>query len=109
MPVLDKWLREVKEREDLCRLTKADIKTRQRAGLCADCVPYALREEKERLTLLYSIRAHSRGKLHMTKRRAKVTKKTPSGWKTFDVIQPWTMEDQKRLIENHVEEFSPVV
>jgi len=52
-------------------------------------------------TLLYALRSHLRGKLHMTKKRVIVGPSTASGC----AIYPVTMEDQEKLISGAWEAF----
>jgi hypothetical protein len=63
----------------------------------------ALRRIPERATLLYSIRAHLRGRLHC--RRKKIfgyhAEKAPNGWYVADQ----TMEDQAKYIEKALQAY----
>jgi len=54
-----------------------------------------------RITILYALRSHLRGRLHMTKREVVVGPCEPNG----RAIYPVTMEDQEKLIAQVWEEF----
>lgn len=92
------WLKEVRTLEAYSRATKERIKKESREGKYPPSIPDANWANSDSLTVLYSIRAHYRGKLHMTK----VVDFDEKGMK---VSEPWTMNDQEHLIKSRFAEF----
>jgi hypothetical protein len=102
------WLARVRELEAESRRVKAGIKAAgcgpsewtERYNEGPHSIPYALENEKAELTLLYSIRAHLRGRLHRRwdghgEDRVELTLESQR-WLVQDYLEEWLEEAEER-------------
>jgi len=90
--------------EKLKQALKGEVPYLQSKQLVLAAAPKSAQSYDNRVygcTVLYALRSHLRGKLHMTKKRMIVGPVTESGVE----IYPVTMEDQEKLISDAWQHF----
>ena len=89
------WIGKVRELEQQSVEGKKHIKDLSRKGKFPPSIPEYLGGIKKDLTLLYSIRAHYRGRLHMRKRKDSYG----------DHQELWHMDKQEALVDRHMDDY----